>query len=107
MLRRLLLSATLAAMTGLAAQAAETVKIDTGLLKGVATEGVTSFKGIPYAAPPVGLLPWRPPGKVSNWGGVRDASDDGRVPISGEDAKRALAASIEAAPRRSHLPECK
>ena len=52
------------------------VKIDTGTLQGVvdSTSGVFVFRGIPYAAPPVGELRWRAPQPAAKWSGVRDAS---------------------------------
>ncbi|HEX9219379.1 MAG TPA: carboxylesterase family protein, partial [Gemmatimonadaceae bacterium] len=50
------------------------VTIDTGTLEGLDTAGVTVFRGIPYAAPPVGELRWRPPQPAKHWSGVRDAS---------------------------------
>ena len=50
------------------------VKIDTGMLRGVIQAGVVSFKGIPFAAPPVGDLRWRPPQPPAKWSGVREAS---------------------------------
>jgi carboxylesterase type B len=40
---------------------------------------VVSFLGIPYAAPPVGALRWRPPGPVRPWSGVRPADQYGNV----------------------------
>src|SRR5438552_10667426 len=50
------------------------VTIDTGTLDGLDTAGVMVFRGIPYAAPPVGELRWRPPQPAAHWSGVRDAS---------------------------------
>ena len=52
------------------------VEVEGGAVSGTATRGVRIFKGIPYAAPPVGDLRWRPPQSVVAWTrtGVRDAS---------------------------------
>jgi len=43
---------------------------------------ITSFKGIPYAAPPVGQLRWRAPAPAPQWAGVLPASDYGHSCIS-------------------------
>jgi para-nitrobenzyl esterase len=53
--------------------------IDSGDLKGVQTGDVIAFKGVPYAAPPVGDLRWRPPQAAKPWMGVRDASQHGAI----------------------------
>jgi para-nitrobenzyl esterase len=51
------------------------VKIDSGRISGVLLEdGMVAFRGIPFAAPPVGALRWRPPQPAEPWRGVRDAS---------------------------------
>ena len=49
------------------------LRIEGGLVKGVPTEtpGVTVFKGIPYAAPPVGKLRWKAPQPVKPWSGLK------------------------------------
>lgn len=49
------------------------LRIEGGLVKGVPTEtpGVTVFKGIPYAAPPVGELRWKAPQPVKPWSGLK------------------------------------
>lgn len=52
----------------------DTVRIKNGFLEGNGSRsGVRTFKGIPYAAPPVGELRWQPPQPVSDWPGVRQA----------------------------------
>ncbi len=55
--------------------AQDQVKTANGVLKGTLTKttGVRSFKGIPFAAPPVGDLRWKAPAPVKNWEGVRSA----------------------------------
>ena len=51
------------------------VKTDKGEVRGTfTTDGqVRTFKGVPFAAPPVGGLRWQPPQPASTWKGVRDA----------------------------------
>lgn len=50
-----------------------TVRVKQGQLRGSGTE-VQVFKGIPYAAPSIGSLRWRPPSPSAEWNGVRDAT---------------------------------
>lgn len=50
---------------------------ESGKVKGTVENGVLSFKGIPYAAPPIGQLRWRPPQAVIPWEGIRAATDFG------------------------------
>jgi para-nitrobenzyl esterase len=68
--------ATLAALAlGGAVCAAEVdVSVDTGVVAGQANGAVAVFKGIPFAAPPVGPLRWKPPQPAAPWSGTRDAS---------------------------------
>ena len=49
------------------------VKIDSGLVAGTGTT-VLSYKGIPYAAPPIGDLRWKPPQPAKPWSGIRVAN---------------------------------
>lgn len=51
------------------------VTLESGKLKGSAQDGVVAFKGVPFAAPPVGDLRWRAPQPVTPWTGVRPATD--------------------------------
>ncbi|MEK6406087.1 MAG: carboxylesterase family protein [Acidobacteriota bacterium] len=59
------------AVSGLASVPNDTIKVDGGLVSGTAADGVRSFKGIPFAAPPVGELRWKAPRPVVTWTGVR------------------------------------
>ena len=74
----------------MAAPAAKGVSIDSGKLEGVVSGGVLSFKGIPFAAPPVGALRWRPPQPAAHWSGIRKAdsygSDCMQVPFPSDAA---------------------
>src|SRR5688572_2279447 len=60
---------------------AHVVKTGSGRIRGVHEEGVLSFRGIPYAQPPIGPLRFRPPQKPLAWGGVRDACSCGPAPM--------------------------
>ncbi|MFO0749334.1 MAG: carboxylesterase family protein [Myxococcota bacterium] len=51
------------------------VVTDRGAVRGTIVDGVAAFLGVPYAAPPVGPLRWRPPEEVACWDGVRAATD--------------------------------
>lgn len=50
-----------------------------GPVRGLQSQGVTVFRGLPYAAPPVGDLRWRPPQPVASWQKTRDAFTFGRA----------------------------
>jgi para-nitrobenzyl esterase len=49
------------------------VKVTGGKAEGIVNDGVASFKGIPFAAPPIGDLRWRPPQPVKKWKGMLNA----------------------------------
>lgn len=51
-------------------------RVENGIVRGIpaADPRVTAFKGIPFAAPPVGPLRWQPPRPAQDWEGVRDCS---------------------------------
>ena len=54
-----------------AAAQISTVSVTGGSVAGITADGVASFKGIPFAAPPVGKLRWKAPQPVLPWSGTR------------------------------------
>jgi para-nitrobenzyl esterase len=74
----------------LSADIPDPVRLDSGLIAGVtgSTGGVRIFKGIPFAAPPVGSLRWRPPQRPASWEGTRRASQFGPRCMQGQGASR-------------------
>ena len=61
------------------------VRIDAGMVSGTATASpeVRAYKGIPFAAPPVGDLRWRAPKPAAHWDGVRKADEFGAECMQG------------------------
>jgi len=58
------------------------IKIDTGLVSGtVVGEDIHVYKGIPFAAPPVGDLRWKPPQPAASWQGVKECTEFGPAPM--------------------------
>ena len=53
--------------------AAEPIQTASGTVSGVREDGITVYKGVPFAAPPVGDLRWRPPAPALSWHGTRAA----------------------------------
>jgi para-nitrobenzyl esterase len=73
---------------GLPAVIADPVKTDAGLLSGTTQEGVRAYKGIPFAAPPVGALRWRDAQPPARWDGVRRADQYGNVCVQPHQPNR-------------------
>jgi para-nitrobenzyl esterase len=61
------------------AQASAIAQTESGLVRGVESEGLVVWRGIPYAAPPIGELRWRVPQPAANWDGESDASQNGHA----------------------------
>jgi para-nitrobenzyl esterase len=78
-LRLLIAVYVLTIATSAIAALPEPVKTDAGLVSGVAgtSDAIRVFKGIPFAAPPVGPLRWRAPQPPAKWEGVRRADQFG------------------------------
>ncbi len=49
------------------------VSIESGLVRGVADDGLIVYRGIPYAQPPIGVLRWKAPQKAEAWDGILEA----------------------------------
>lgn len=63
------------------------VKVEGGLVEGIVEDGVEIFKGIPFAAPPVGDLRWKAPHPVQPWRGVLVCDKFAKAPLQKEQAR--------------------
>ena len=76
-MRRVIVAAICLA-SAVPAFAADRVKTTNGTVEGTTEQsGIRAYRGIPFAAPPVGDLRWRAPQPVKNWEGVRSATEFG------------------------------
>ena len=59
------------------------VRVENGLVRGLpaADPRITAFKGIPFAAPPIGDLRWKAPERAKDWDGVLEAYQFGPASI--------------------------
>ena len=64
-------------LAGAAAAGPASVRIDSGPVEGVQSGPAMVFRGVPYAAPPLGPLRWKPPQPAPHWRGPLDASRPG------------------------------
>ena len=73
-------------LTGLGfAQQPAPVKVDHGLIQGAFENGLTVYKGIPFAAPPVGDLRWKAPQPAAKWEGVKQTTKFAPGPPQGQN----------------------
>lgn len=66
-----------AAFAGAAYAEPVKAKVASGVLAGDLADGVASYKGVPFAAPPIGDLRWKAPQPAANWAGERAATEYG------------------------------
>lgn len=72
-----------------AAAPLQTVATEGGALTGKpASDGVSAFLGVPFAAPPVGELRWKPPQAAAKWSGVRKADAFGASCVQNQPGSR-------------------
>ena len=57
------------------------VKTQAGIVEGIDESGVKVFKGVPFAAPPIGDLRWKAPQPLESWDGVKETKEYGPDPM--------------------------
>ena len=100
---RLFLLLALSSAAGVFAAVNDPVQLDTGMISGVAGNSpeVRVYKGIPFAAPPVGDLRFRAPQPPAKWEGTRKADQFGPMCMQGGAGGGGVAARVP--PKATHL----
>ena len=65
------------------AQQPSPVKVQEGMVQGTLENGLAVYKGIPFAAPPVGDLRWKAPQPAAKWEGVKQTTKYAPAPMQG------------------------
>ncbi|WNH07636.1 carboxylesterase/lipase family protein [Thalassobellus suaedae] len=65
----------LSLMVSCVEQTVDTVEVKGGSVQGLKENGLTVFKGIPFAKPPVGDLRWKAPAPVESWEGIKETKE--------------------------------
>ena len=78
------------------------VATKSGRLRGTRTNGIAVFRGVPYAAPPVGPLRFAPPQPMPAWQNIRDANQDGPIAPQGRSRLAHVMGDFE----RSQSEDC-
>jgi len=90
------------------AQGFDKVKVEDGWITGGvnSTGDVHYFRGIPFAAPPVGVLRWRPPQPAAHWNGVRDCTQFGPSPMQNKPVPFLMWTEEYLIPEKSISEDC-
>ncbi len=70
-------------LAGCSPKISDTIRVKDGSIQGKTVNNLHIYKGIPFAAPPVGNLRWKAPQPVVQWSGVKLASDYAPAPMQG------------------------
>ncbi|WP_321507503.1 carboxylesterase family protein [uncultured Methanoregula sp.] len=79
------------------------IKTDAGYISGINQDGIRVYHGIPFAAPPVGDLRWRPPAPVQPWGDIKEAKE---YSATCPQTVKASPASSQGAPALNTSDDC-
>ncbi len=86
----------------------DTIRISTGLISGVKSTAseVVAYKGIPFAAPPVGPLRWKAPQPAAVWQGVKNCDAFGPSPMQEKPVPFAVYTKEFLIPEESISEDC-
>lgn len=83
-------------------------KVTGGMIVGSVDEGINTFKGVPFAAPPVGDLRWKAPQPVAAWSGERATTEFGKRCMQGrastDTSEDCLTLNVYAPPNAKNAP---